>query len=457
MHKGRFMSPSLILINPWIYDFAAYDLWSKPLGLLYLAGTLRRSGFKIHLIDCLDIHHPEMQGGLSSSRPVRRNYGTGKFWRKEVPKPPPLKHVQRPYSRYGISRALFVKDMERIKDPAAILVTSLMTYWYPGVKEVIQLAREIHPGIPIILGGLYARLCEGHALRTSGADLVFPGTGLEALPSVVDALHGFGIQGQEAPRSPDSIPYPAFDMLRKIDYISLLTSTGCPYRCRYCASHFLNPHPLRRDPGETIEEILYWHKGYGVRDFAFYDDALLVNWKTHIGLVLEELMRRNLEIRFHTPNALHIREVTGDLAKLLYRSGFRTIRLGLETSDMGLHHDLDRKLAPGEFERAVTNLAKAGYSRRDIGAYVLAGLPGQSVESVRETMEWVGRVGGSPYLAEYSPIPHTPMWEEALAISGYDLASEPLYHNNTLLPCWDKGRRERFSELKERAREIRRG
>jgi hypothetical protein len=31
----------LILINPWIYDFAAYDLWSKPLGLLYLAGYLR--------------------------------------------------------------------------------------------------------------------------------------------------------------------------------------------------------------------------------------------------------------------------------------------------------------------------------------------------------------------------------------------------------------------------------
>jgi len=451
------MSPSLVLINPWIYDFAAYDLWSKPLGLLYLASTLRRSGFEIHLIDCLDIHHPGMPGGPSSAPPVRRNHGTGKFWRKEVSKPSALQHVPRPYSRYGISPALFAEDLGRIKGPSAILVTSLMTYWYPGVKEVIRMSKEAHPGVPVILGGLYARLCSDHALRHSGADLIVPASGLGDLPAVKDALHAFGIQGREAPLPSDPIPYPAYDMLRKIDYICLLTSTGCPYRCRYCASHFLNPHPLRRDPLECIEEILRWHRGYGVRDFAFYDDALLVDWSNHIGLVLEEVIRRDMEIRFHTPNALHVREVTADLADLLYRSGFRTVRLGLETSDPRLHHDLDRKLGRGEFERAVANLAKAGYTRREIGAYVLAGLPGQSAESVRETLEFVGRVGGSPYLAEYSPIPHTPLWEEALAVSGYDLAGEPLFHNNTLLPCWDGRRRERYPALKERAKEIRRG
>ena len=48
------MAPVLVLINPWIYDFAAYDLWSKPLGLLYIAGFLRKQGFRIHFIDCLD-------------------------------------------------------------------------------------------------------------------------------------------------------------------------------------------------------------------------------------------------------------------------------------------------------------------------------------------------------------------------------------------------------------------
>jgi len=84
------MKPSLILINPWIYDFAAYDLWSKPLGLLYLAGYLRTCGFNVRLIDCLDVHHP----ALTNSAPLARgNYGTGKFLREKALRPQALKHV----------------------------------------------------------------------------------------------------------------------------------------------------------------------------------------------------------------------------------------------------------------------------------------------------------------------------------------------------------------------------
>ena len=127
------MKPALILINPWIYDFAAFDLWSKPLGLLYLAGTLRQSGFEIHLIDCLDIHHPKMEKSSGMAGPVRRTYGTGKFWRERIPTPAPLKHVLRPYSRYGIPTGLFTKELLNVQNPAAILVTSMMTYWYTGV------------------------------------------------------------------------------------------------------------------------------------------------------------------------------------------------------------------------------------------------------------------------------------------------------------------------------------
>ena len=171
------MKPALILINPWIYDFAAFDLWSKPLGLLFIAGYLRERGFRIHVIDCLSRHHPGMKADKSVFLSHRHAFGTGKFHRDQVPKPPPLRHVARPFSRYGISRELFVHDLKRIEDPAAILVTSLMTYWYLGVNEVIALARDIHPGVPVLLGGIYATLCRDHAMSFSGADRVIGGTG----------------------------------------------------------------------------------------------------------------------------------------------------------------------------------------------------------------------------------------------------------------------------------------
>jgi radical SAM superfamily enzyme YgiQ (UPF0313 family) len=446
------MTPSLILINPWIYDFAAYDLWSKPLGLLYIAGFLRQCGFRIHLIDCLDVNDPSMKGNPGLKPPLRRKYGTGKYWRQEVPRPAPLKDVARSYSRYGQSLSAFEDELKKVGNPAAILVTSLMTYWYPGVREAIRISRRVHPEVPVILGGIYARLCLKHATEDSRPDRILTDGGSSVL---IKALEEFGI-AVPIP-SPRLIAHtrPAFDLLTRIEYICLMTSTGCPYRCQYCASHFLNPRFTRRNPEEVLEEILYWHREHSVRDFAFYDDALLCDSEEHLGKLLEDICRYNLPLRFHTPNALHVKGITGDMARLMRRSGFRTIRLGLETSDISLHRSLDNKVGEGDFDMALHNLHEAGFRDQDIGAYILIGLPGQSVDSVFQTIEDVGGSGAIPFLSEYSPIPHTALWEQAVSHSKYDLASEPLFHNNTLLPCWDEDSKRDVPLLKKKVLEIR--
>jgi len=449
-YLSKKMVPSLVLINPWIYDFAAYDLWSKPLGLLYLGGYLRDCGFNIYMIDCLNAHHPAMLDDPSKKAPKRRSYGTGKFWRQQVPKPLPLKDVSRSYSRYGISHEAFAEELKKVKEPAAVLVTSLMTYWYPGVKKVIAHVREAYPDTPIILGGIYARLCSDHAVKYSGASHVVTDSNPISLLKVLNDC-GIPMPGP----FPDTLPYPAFSLLSSIDYICLLTSRGCPYRCPYCASYFLEPKLIRRDPDEVLDEILFWHRNFNVQDFAFYDDALLVDSNAHAAVLLEDIARLDLNLRFHTPNALHVKEITLDIASLMHRTGFKTIRLGLETSDFLLHSNLGNKVAAGDFDRAVRNLLTAGFTRSDIGAYLLTGLPGQSVSSVIKTIDFVAGIGVMPYLAEYSPIPHTDLWEKAVSCSQYDLASEPLFHNNTLIPCWNESQKKELPRLKKKVLEVR--
>ncbi|MCX5910735.1 MAG: hypothetical protein NTV04_02280, partial [Deltaproteobacteria bacterium] len=49
-------SRPILLVNPWIHDFSAYDLWMKPLGLLYLGSILRSKGFEVTLLDCVGFH-----------------------------------------------------------------------------------------------------------------------------------------------------------------------------------------------------------------------------------------------------------------------------------------------------------------------------------------------------------------------------------------------------------------
>lgn len=443
---------SVILINPWIYDFAAYDLWSKPLGLLLIAGYLRDQGVSAKIIDCMDVYHPEMLNAGISPQPVRRAYGTGKYFRETVEKPGFLKHTKRKFSRYGISTQAFTNELKKIKKPEVILVTSLMTYWYPGVAEAIRLAKEIHPDVPVVLGGIYAKLCPDHAKMVSGADYVAGDATLDK-PEIFSALMKQFDMDIPGLTSKPSIP--AFDMLNHVDYVCLLTSTGCPYRCHYCASRILNPLYSRRDPETVAEEIEYWNRYHGIKDFAFYDDALLIDHESHICVILDKIMEKGLKLRFHTPNALHLKQISPDLAKLMYNSGFKTIRLGLETSDMDMHSRIDRKVSKGDFERAVKNLLDTGFQKKEIGAYILMGLPGQSVESVARTIEFSDRAGATPYLAEYSPLPGTALWEKAVESSEYDIENEPLFQNNSLLPCWDEERRQRVWELKRKVREVR--
>ena len=199
-----------------------------------------------------------------------------------------------------------------------------------------------------------------------------------------------------------------------------------------------------------VEEIEYWATKFQVHNIAFYDDALLIEPSVHIIPILKEVIRRDVQCNFHTPNGLHIREIDEEVADLLFRSGFKTIRLGFETANEETQRETGNKVNNQEFQRVVKSLKKAGYSGEEIGVYIMAGLPGQRVGQVDESIAFVRKTGAKPILVEYSPIPHTPLFEKAKQMSSYDLENEPLFHNNSILPCqWEGFTLTDFRRLKE--------
>ena len=67
------MKKNLLFVNPWIYDFAAYDMWMKPLGLLYLISYFDNAGYNTEFIDCLDRSEKgisEKEGQYGSRKPA---------------------------------------------------------------------------------------------------------------------------------------------------------------------------------------------------------------------------------------------------------------------------------------------------------------------------------------------------------------------------------------------------
>ncbi|UCD89618.1 MAG: radical SAM protein, partial [Desulfobacterales bacterium] len=370
-------APHILLINPWIHDFAAYDFWAKPLGLLTLASILRKHGYHVTYIDCLDRFHPKDPHPKADAK-----HGRGSYLKTRIPKPAGLEDIPRNFCRYGIKKQWLIKDLLGIPKPNLVLVTSLMTYWYSGVQETIDVIKSIFFDVPIVVGGTYASLCKDHAINHLNADQIITGPGEQCILDLAEKYTGFSVRPAFDADDLETYPYPAFELQRKIAYVPLTTSRGCPYRCKYCASHLLNKKRMVRQPMSVVEEIKYWHNHFKVRDFAFYDDALLVDSEHHAMPMLEGIIKAGLNVHFHTPNAIHIREISKSIAHLMFQAGFKTLRLGLETAVFEQRLGLDKKLTDHEFRRAVSYLTDAGFNRDMMGAYLLIGLPGQKLEAI---------------------------------------------------------------------------
>jgi radical SAM superfamily enzyme YgiQ (UPF0313 family) len=337
--------------------------------------------------------------------------------------------------------------------PDAVFVTSIMTYWYPGVFEAIAIIRRVLPHVPIVLGGIYATLCTDHARRYAGADIVTAGAGEDTLPVILKELFNDSSSRIPGRDDLDSLPYPAFDLLPRRDQVSIMTSRGCPFRCSYCASGLLSGGFRTRDPLRVVDEIAFWNRELGITNFSFYDDALLVDRERRVIPMLEEVLLRGPACTFHCPNGLHLREMDASLAGLMFRTGFKTIRFGFETASPRRQADTGGKISNEETQAAVAYLREAGYSGKDIGAYILCGLPGQTFTEVLESIDFIRSCGARPVIAEFSPIPGTPIWAEAVKASPDNINEEPLYHNNTLLPCRGKEfTYEMYRELIQKAR-----
>ncbi len=445
----------VLLINPWITDFAAYDLWAKPLGLLFIASLLKEGGIDVVFIDCLDRFYTEKERkGFIPGK--NRFYGTGKYPKEPIEKPKVFENHPRTYYRYGISMEAFTKALESLPErPDLVMITSIMTYWYPGAFEAIRKVKEVFPEVPIWLGGIYAKLCKEHALKFSGASRVIDEP-LSAIPELIERELHIKLSNKSRWEYFSSFPRPFWEAYHRKTYGVLLTSLGCSFGCSYCASSLLQPKVQKRSWKTIYDEIIY-HYEQGIIDFAFYDDALLITGWEPLKAVLDQVIKDNLKVRFHTPNALHVSAIDEEKSELLFHGGFKTIRLGFETAFLKYHVKWGgKRIEREQFSRVVKILHKTGWDINDLGVYLLSGVPGQKPEDVKASIDFVASEGALPFIAEYSPIPGTKLWEESLKVSNFALEKEPLFHNNSFFAC----RRDDFTyedmvELKDYARRVR--
>jgi radical SAM superfamily enzyme YgiQ (UPF0313 family) len=314
----------------------------------------------------------------------------------------------------------------------------MMTFWYPGVKHVINIIREELPDTPVILGGAYATLMPDHAQQFVKPDHLISGPGELKILDLLSKLFDVTIDENKLPKTLNDYPYPAFDLISHPDYLPIMTARGCPYDCSFCAQKIIAMPYTRRSPESVLDEFREHHKKYHIRNFAFYDDALFIKKDEHIKVILESLIKERTEMFLHSPNGLFARDIDIELAGLMWKSGFKTIRLSFETSNESRRKDMYSKVSNDGMIRAVKLLTNAGYQACKLEAYVLMGLPFQSLEEIIASIIFVHNLGLQVRLASFSPIPGTKEFDKAVDSGLIEKDIDPLLSNKSIFPLKDE-------------------
>ncbi|HYG24079.1 MAG TPA: B12-binding domain-containing radical SAM protein [Verrucomicrobiae bacterium] len=404
-----------LLINPPVYDTQYWAEWSQPYGLVRIAALLKKNRYKHidfydfmeatpvsgdpgdaeskrivpkHRIHC-DEAYGEQSGPTSKARPYRiekdgealelHKYHFGKTWD-------------------AFERWVKAKGLAK-HPPHEIYIASVMSYWWESTRDLITRLRRLMGKRPrIIIGGIYPSIAPDHAARYTGADVVVAGEVHEANDLWTDLT-----------------------VYRNIPTYAIITpSRGCPYNCHYCAAKTINNgiQQVRfRSVDDIFAEMKDKHERFGIRDFAFYADFLLIKFQDNLIPLLRKIVDAKKPWRLYAPEGLDTRFLASsqELCDLLKASHFQKIYLPVENVDDDILVSLNRKhVKLKHVVEAAKNIERAGFELRhlDVNGYCLYGLPGESISNVVQTALFVSDVIGSIIPMLFAPVPSTQLFDK---------------------------------------------
>jgi len=372
----------VLLVNPPIHSIYYRFLACQPVGLLRIGHYLRQQGCRVKMIDCLRDIDCNMSNYFVPE-------GEKQFVRWETCGNFKGSKLRKKVYFYGIPWEQFRKELAA-ENPDEIWVGSTMTYYWEGVHQAVKICKEVHPNTKVVVGGIYATLCPGHA-KKSGADVVFEGELFPAsdCPTALDLLQ------------------------RKPNYAVLKSTRGCPNNCSYCAVHKLEGNKMRyRPPEAVVAEMEEKMRDYGIRKFIFWESNLLINARNHIEKILDLIIERKIDVSLSAPEGLAPNLIYQRLADKMKKAGFFNISLPMESADDEMcRKRFHRASRLGDLRRAVAMFKKAGFKREDLTIFVLAGMPGQPVDDVLKSFIEVWKLDARILVMPFTPIPGTEEFE----------------------------------------------
>ncbi len=389
---------------------------TPPLGLAYIAGTLRHAGHDCSVIDAI------------AEAPAQRL---------------PVGQLE----RLGLSDA---EILDRIDPQArALAIGCMFSFGWPMLRGLIHAVRARFPDMLIVCGGEHFSALTEQCMATAPIDYIVVGEGEEIaaelfaqldsnLPFDAGTIKGIAWRRGDTvvvnPRADrmkaiDELSWPAWDLFDLEAYnahdlvgglsfgkvVPILATRGCPYQCTYCSSpQMWTTRWHTRRPELVADEIEHYHSRYGANNFPFQDLTMIVK-RDWIISFCNEIIRRNLDIRWQLPSGTRCEVVDDEVAELLQRSGCRWLCYAPESGSERTRELIKKRMKTESLLGAVESSVRAGLH---LSTFFVIGFPHDTADDMRATarlLRELARRGVEDIAVSFFfPIPSTELYTSLL-------------------------------------------
>jgi anaerobic magnesium-protoporphyrin IX monomethyl ester cyclase len=365
--KILLINPSLIQANIGHYEEAAEKQRGvyPSLGLGYVAAALEKENNEVKMIDC-DAEKIDLTG------------------------------IEKIYREYK----------------PEIVGIYTMTWTYREAQEITKHLKTINPKLIVIAGGPGITSMPEIALKYTDFDFGVRGEGevtvIEIINTILRGEHDFSkikglifrkdgkiIANEFRPliQNLDSVPFPSrhlmpiknyFDVFTQKKYFATIIATrGCPFNCTFCdRENRMGKNWRMRSPQNIVNEIQEIRLKYGIKEFMFFDDNLIVD-KDWIYRLCEEIAKRKLRILWEC-RARADMLLDENLLKAIKKAGCYRIRIGFESGDNEILKVVKKDITTDQSRQCAKLCKKTGI---EIFGYFMMGSPRETEITLQKTID----------------------------------------------------------------------
>ncbi len=290
---------------------------------------------------------------------------------------------------------------------------SCFTVYRGSSYKLARLAKEVNPGVKVVMGGPHATYMWEQIMRNLPfVDMIVLGEGDVTIVELVRALDKNlplddvkGIvfrKGSDVVKTDarplidnlDEVPFPSYRDIN-LDYYavakppeyyskqkkaSIVSSRGCVFSCNFCSTTVFWSRRWRpRSPANVVDEMEKLYKEQSVKFFTFVDDIFTTNPQRVIE-ICKEIMRRNMKIKWYAETRVDC--IPKEMLEWMKKAGCFLIQLGVESGSDTILKNINKKITGEQVVNAIKTIRDVGMRAETL---LMVGNPGETKETVDET------------------------------------------------------------------------